>query len=666
MSHAPLVGFTVILVLYTHYFREFSDPLTALIGLVGTHLLVWGLVSARLSRTRTLLAAMGLVVLPWVLRGALFLVLRLATPERTGPWDLAYPLFDRYLLLLSPPLALYAVSLYAGARLPWLEPWRGILHLGLFLVVLSLPGFRLGEDPGDIWRILVLSGSFLFWELEQVRRHHRRRAGWLPPPWVLGALPLLAAGLGLAYTQWTERKAGEEAGLLQPSLFGYDLSSIVRLENRIAMPENLIFVLRKDGPPASLLLRRQVLNAYHPDRGFFADPRWLDPRESALNLREGGLLLPEPPGRLRRDLTYDVLAVGLDPDSVLAVNEPSSVERLIGYDPRRFRGAYRVTSRVLPPNLARVARNPQEAGVSREYWDFHLQVPRDLAIEGLAREVTRGLIDPTRKVERLNEYFHQEFFYSLAPSVPPGADPLRHFLFESRRGYCSYFAFSMVLMLRHLGIPSRLAVGFFTDPQRQVLGYYPVRGFQAHAWVEVLGAGEGWIPYDPTTDRLAPDEELSFRNELPDDFFELVESLLAQELLPAEGPRRVVETSVPSNLDWVWPLAVAAALVLGILAWRLRWPLGLLWKRDHRERIGHLYRWARARLAASTPQSTAHLSPTEFARLFESDTFDELTRLHLEAAYSDHAIGTDRWRRCLWLWERLPRPHRHWRLWRWP
>jgi transglutaminase-like putative cysteine protease len=43
----------------------------------------------------------------------------------------------------------------------------------------------------------------------------------------------------------------------------------------------------------------------------------------------------------------------------------------------------------------------------------------------------------------------------------------------------------MTLILRSLGIPSRVAVGFFIDPQDNAFDYYPVRSDMAHAWVEV-------------------------------------------------------------------------------------------------------------------------------------------------------------------------------------
>jgi hypothetical protein len=67
----------------------------------------------------------------------------------------------------------------------------------------------------------------------------------------------------------------------------------------------------------------------------------------------------------------------------------------------------------------------------------------------------------------------------------------------------------MALMCRSLGIPARVAVGFYVDPQSEVLNFYQVRAFQAHAWVEVFFGSLGWVEFDPTSDNLAPGEDFA-------------------------------------------------------------------------------------------------------------------------------------------------------------
>jgi len=53
-------------------------------------------------------------------------------------------------------------------------------------------------------------------------------------------------------------------------------------------------------------------------------------------------------------------------------------------------------------------------------------------------------------------------------------------------------------MLRHLGIPARLATGYATGDYDPVLNQAVVREHDAHAWVEVWFPGHGWVPVDPT------------------------------------------------------------------------------------------------------------------------------------------------------------------------
>ena len=87
------------------------------------------------------------------------------------------------------------------------------------------------------------------------------------------------------------------------------------------------------------------------------------------------------------------------------------------------------------------------------------------------------------------------------PRTPPGVPPLVFFLEQSKAGYCQHYAGAMALMLRYLGIPSRVAAGFTSgiyDRERRV---WNVSDRNAHTWVEVWFRGYGWLPFDPTPGR---------------------------------------------------------------------------------------------------------------------------------------------------------------------
>ena len=56
----------------------------------------------------------------------------------------------------------------------------------------------------------------------------------------------------------------------------------------------------------------------------------------------------------------------------------------------------------------------------------------------------------------------------------------------------------MIIMLRSIGIPSRLVTGFLASEWNEFGNYYTVRQRDAHAWVEVYFPHSGWITFDPT------------------------------------------------------------------------------------------------------------------------------------------------------------------------
>jgi hypothetical protein len=108
-----------------------------------------------------------------------------------------------------------------------------------------------------------------------------------------------------------------------------------------------------------------------------------------------------------------------------------------------------------------------------------------------------------RKVLAIQDYL-LGFTYDIR--VPAGHDvnQILYFLTKSKRGYCEQFAGSMAVLLRSLGIPARVAVGFTPgtfDPKTET---YQVTSQNAHAWVEVLFPRYGWLAFEPTPTRTNP------------------------------------------------------------------------------------------------------------------------------------------------------------------
>jgi hypothetical protein len=73
-----------------------------------------------------------------------------------------------------------------------------------------------------------------------------------------------------------------------------------------------------------------------------------------------------------------------------------------------------------------------------------------------------------------------------------------YILFEAKEAYCDYYASSMIVMLRSLGIPARLAAGFARGTYEAEVDSFHVLNKDAHSWVEVYFPEYGWIEFEPT------------------------------------------------------------------------------------------------------------------------------------------------------------------------
>jgi len=75
-----------------------------------------------------------------------------------------------------------------------------------------------------------------------------------------------------------------------------------------------------------------------------------------------------------------------------------------------------------------------------------------------------------------------------------------------KRGYCEYYASTMAVLLREMGVPTRYVQGFLPGDRAPGSQTFTVRNSDAHAWVQVYFPGYGWIDFDPTAavSELAP------------------------------------------------------------------------------------------------------------------------------------------------------------------
>lgn len=188
-------------------------------------------------------------------------------------------------------------------------------------------------------------------------------------------------------------------------------------------------------------------------------------------------------------------AIGLEGNyRLLSMDDGGAVFDL---DPEHPISRYAATSDIAEPSRAqlRAASSSYPPDILLEY----LQLPRlDPRILGLSEQITASATNNYDRAIALETYLRTTFGYTLQLPRTVPRDPVANFLFERKQGHCEYFASSMTVMLRALGIPARVVNGFRTGEFNDLTGQYVVRGSNAHSWVEAYFPGYGWISFDPT------------------------------------------------------------------------------------------------------------------------------------------------------------------------
>lgn len=206
------------------------------------------------------------------------------------------------------------------------------------------------------------------------------------------------------------------------------------------------------------------------------------------------------------------------------------------------------------------------------------------AVGELARRLAADQPTRLRKVEAIMEHL-RGFEYTLelreSERVRAGADPLEGFLFDTEAGHCEYFATALAVLLREVGVPTRIVNGYYGAHHNDVGDFYAVRQADAHSWVEVHFGPLGWVTFDPTppSGRISGDDaawwpamtELfdALRNSYLEHVidYDLTEQLAMLEGLGLRGSGPDLQRAGP------WLLGGLLLGVAGVLAWR-RWSQG--------------------------------------------------------------------------------------------
>jgi transglutaminase-like putative cysteine protease len=398
----------------------------------------------------------------------------------------------------------FAVALAVASRRP-------VPALLVFLAGAGWPATLRGSSGGLVVGVLILLGALAI--LAGLTRRNVPRVV-IPAAACLAVAALLAstssavAKSGLvSWQRWDFYTAAQQPVSVQ---FVWNAQY-----GGIHFPRTRTKVLEIKAPRRSLYWRAAVLDDFVGDRWVGGAP-----------LR-GDALEPEDGTPLRQDVQVLALAdthlvgatvpVRYDAGDAPLVRDVAGTAELASGLTRGFR--YTVWSEAPEPTPGELGRSRPSYPVELTEPGTFLDVGRDITmpqfgrprlfrpeleryapLERTAIAVAAGAPTPYGAAARVVSWFRTRggFVYTERPPSTGATAPLVDFVTRTRAGYCQQFAGAMALMLRYLGVPARVAVGFSSGTYDAKRGVWTVTDHDAHAWVEAWFRGYGWLPFDPT------------------------------------------------------------------------------------------------------------------------------------------------------------------------
>ncbi len=399
------------------------------------------------------------------------------------------------LLALLPPIVMLA---FADTVLEeFVKPLYGVVFLAAALAIVFADALRRVQGWGPVW---TGPGSRARLSATASRGARRVAAAAVGTAMIL---PFLVPGFGskaifdISSTNASDRVMIDPLVSIKASLMRKDPVEV--------------FQVRADTPSYWRMLSLPTFDGdtWRPD---LADPGGELSPDTVL---AGGIVGTEPLEQtftVSSDLGYSWLPVAYPPqqidvpDTTVRYNSSTGTATLDG---QLDAGAeYHVASARLQPTpaqLAAVVFPPPDQNVpSTSLGD----VPPDVAagIRAIAERWTEGAVNDYERVLAIQDHLSDDTEFTYDKTVPARADSytLLEFLTSTKRGFCQQFASAMAVMLRTLGFPSRVAVGYTPGQRDPDTGVWHVTTNELHSWVEVQFPGYGWLAFEPTPGRTNP------------------------------------------------------------------------------------------------------------------------------------------------------------------
>jgi len=397
------------------------------------------------------------------------------------------------LLAILPPIALVGFAdtvLEDGAR-----PVYAIILLAAALAVVFADGLRRVRQWGPVW-----SGS-------RTRRLGTSVRGSRSVALAVIAAAVLVPGLLPGF------RSGPLVDFSTSGDEGAGLDPFISIHAQLTDDEPVrdLFEVRTPDPQ---YLRMYTLDEFDGEGWRSSDPTGSDGQTLTVPT-----VLPQPssyappPDSQTQPYTFTVLT---DFDASPALPMAQTPEQItagdlgdVTWDPARGQAfvdggldaglEYTVRSRVVVPTAEQLERVHNLTSLQYGQWT---RLPGedvlDPRIEQLAKAWTADAASDYEKVLAIQQHFHSDGFqYSTDVDVADDPDALLTFLTQTKAGFCQQYATAMAVLVRELGLPARVAVGYQSGTLQDD-GRYLVQSDDAHAWVEVYFEGYGWLQFEPT------------------------------------------------------------------------------------------------------------------------------------------------------------------------
>lgn len=397
------------------------------------------------------------------------------------------------LLAILPPIALVGFAdtvLEDGAR-----PFYAIILLAAALAVVFADGLRRVRQWGPVW-----SGS-------RTRRLGTSVRGSRSVALAVIAAAVLVPGLLPGF------RSGPLVDFSTSGDEGAGLDPFISIHAQLTDDEPVRDLFEVQTPDPQYL-RMYTLDEFDGEGWRSSDPTGSDGQTLTVPT-----VLPQPssyappPDSQTQPYTFTVLT---DFDASHALPMAQTPEQItagdlgdVTWDPARGQAfvdggldaglEYTVRSRVVVPTAEQLERVHNLTSLQYGQWT---RLPGedvlDPRIEQLAKAWTAGAASDYEKVLAIQQHFHSDGFqYSTDVDVADDPDALLTFLTQTKAGFCQQYATAMAVLVRELGLPARVAVGYQAGTLQDD-GRYLVQSDDAHAWVEVFFEGYGWLQFEPT------------------------------------------------------------------------------------------------------------------------------------------------------------------------